>query len=151
MNRLLDIAVHPAPDAPMQRLARANIGNAGVTGDVPRKNPRRQVTVVAREAWEQTCAELAAAVSWTARRANLLVEGVNLERTTGKRLRIGAVLLEITGETKPCSNMDRQHPGLQAALTPNWRAGVTCHVLEPGEVKVGDAVEFIDTSATALR
>src|SRR2546430_12050680 len=99
----------------MQRLSRAIIGSAGVTGDVTRRNRKRQVTIVAREAWEQTCAALAAAVPWTARRANLLVEGVNLEQTTGKRLRIGAVLLEITGETKPCSNMDRQHPGLQAA------------------------------------
>jgi MOSC domain-containing protein YiiM len=101
------------------------------------------VTVVAREAWEQTCADLAATVPWTARRANLLVEGINLEQTTGKRLRIGPVLLEITGETKPCRVMDREYPGLQAALKPNWRAGVTCHILEPGEVKVGDSVELL--------
>ena len=148
MSRLLDIAVHPVPDAPMQRLSSATIGSAGVTGDVPRKNPKRQVTVVAREAWELTCVELAAPVPWIARRANLLVEGIKLEQTTGKRLRIGAILLEITGETKPCDNMDRQHPGLQVALTPNWRAGVTCHVLEPGEIKVGDAVSWEGAGAS---
>ena len=143
MSRLLDIAVHPIPGAPMERLASVKITSQGVAGDVPRTKLHRQVTVVAQEAWQRTCADLGAEVPWTARRANLFVEGVDLAMTTGKRLRVGAVLLEITGETKPCGTMDKQHFGLQDALKPDWRAGVTCHVLEPGEVKVGDAVELL--------
>jgi MOSC domain-containing protein YiiM len=143
MSRLLDIAVHPIPGAPMQRLSSVTITASGVAGDVPRTKPHRQVTVVAQAAWQRACADLGAEVPWTARRANLLVDGVELARTTGKRLRVGTVLLEITGETKPCGTMDKQHFGLQAALTPDWRAGVTCHVLEPGEIKVGDAVELL--------
>jgi MOSC domain-containing protein YiiM len=143
VSRLLDIAVHPVPGAPLQRLPSVVLTAAGVTGDVPRTKPHRQVTVVAQEAWQRACAELGAEVPWTARRANLLVDGVELLETTGQRLRVGSVLLEITGETKPCSLMDAQHPGLQAALKPDWRAGVTCHILEPGEVKIGDAVELL--------
>jgi MOSC domain-containing protein YiiM len=143
MSRLLDIAVHPVPGAPMQRLTSVAITATGVTGDVPRKRPHRQVTVVTQEAWRRACGELGADVPWTARRANLLVDGVELLQTTGKRLRVGPVLLEVTGETTPCSTMDAQHPGLQAALKPDWRAGVTCHILESGEVKVGDAVELV--------
>jgi len=143
MSRLLDIAVHPIPGAPMQRLNNVTIAASGVAGDVPRTKPHRQVTVVAQEAWRRACADLGAEVPWTARRANLFVEGVDLTQTTGKRLRVGVVLLEITGETEPCGTMDKQHFGLQAALKPGWRAGVTCHVLEPGEVKVGDAVELV--------
>jgi MOSC domain-containing protein YiiM len=143
MSRLLDIAVHPIPGAPMQRLSSVTITASGVAGDVPRIKPHRQVTVVAQEAWRNACTELDAEVPWTARRANLLVDGVELAQTTGQRLRVGTVLLEITGETEPCGTMDKQHFGLQKALKPNWRAGVTCHVLKPGEVKVGDAVELL--------
>lgn len=143
MSRLLDIAVHPVSGAPHERIAQATVTATGLTGDVPRTRPHRQVTVVTREAWEQACAELGANVPWLARRANFLIEGVELKETTGKRLRIGSVLLEITGETKPCGLMDKQHPGLQAALKSDWRAGCMCHVLEPGEVKLGDPVELI--------
>ena len=143
MSQLLDITVHAERGAPVQRLTRAPVHATGVTGDVPRVKEHRQVAVVAREAWDKACAELGAPVPWTARRANFLIDGIDLKETTGKRLRIGPVLLEITGETKPCGEMDRQHPGLQAALKPDWRAGVICHVLETGEVKIGDAVELI--------
>ena len=143
MSQLLDIAVHPVPGAPMQRLTKVAIMANGVTGDVPRKNRNRQVTVVSQEAWRSACADLGVEVPWIYRRANLLINGIELLETTGKRLRIGAVLLEITGETTPCGTMDEQHFGLQAALKSDWRAGVTCHVLEPGEVKVGDAVQLL--------
>lgn len=143
MSRLLDITVHATGGAPIQRLTQVTVHATGVTGDVTREKAHRQVTVVAREAWEKACADLGAKVPWTARRANFLIEGIELKETTGRRLRIGPVLLEITGETKPCGLMDRQHRGLLAALTPDWRAGVICHVLEPGEVKLGDHVELI--------
>jgi hypothetical protein len=38
--------------------------------------------------------------------------------------------------------MDEQQPGLTAALTPEWRGGISCDVVKPGDIKIGDQVEF---------
>ena len=55
-------------------------------------------------------------------------------------MKIGNVILEITGETTPCQLMDENYPGLQKALEPNWNGGVTCRVIKGGEIKKGDNV-----------
>ena len=80
---------------------------------------------------------------WTVRRANLLVESVRLPRAKGGILRIGAVVLEITGQTNPCHRMEEAQRGLLSALHPEWRGGVTCRVLKGGSVRTGDAVEVL--------
>ena len=66
--------------------------------------------------------------------------------TKGNRLKIGDVLLEITGETDPCFRMDEQQEGLQEALRPHWRGGVTCRVLSEGQIAVGDEIIMIKTT-----
>jgi len=140
---LLAIAIKTASREPMTALDGAEISTEhGVTGDSRGGVRHRQVTIVAREAWERTCSVLGSEVHWTARRANLLVEGMELENTKGHVLRIGPVRLEITGETLPCARMDEAHPGLQEALQPEWRAGVTAMVLSGGAVSPGDAATW---------
>jgi MOSC domain-containing protein YiiM len=139
-GRLLGIATRTASSAPMSVLETAEVTTqAGVAGDVRGKPGSRQVTIVAREAWEDACRELGTELPWTTRRANLLVEGLSLVKTAGRRLRIGSVRLEVCAETDPCRVMDAQRPGLRAALTPDWRGGVSCRVLESGYVASGDA------------
>ena len=81
---------------------------------------------------------------WTARRANLLISGPNLEDSSGKLLRIGSVELEITGETAPCSRMEEAHEGLQTSLLPSWRGGITCRVHSNGTISIGDCVSLIN-------
>jgi MOSC domain-containing protein YiiM len=140
MGRVLDLALRAAPRAPMQRRDAVRIDlAAGVVGDARGRAPGRQVVVVTREGWDAACRDLGEDVPWTHRRGNVLVEGLALRERTGQRLRIGGALLEITGECDPCENMDRQRQGLRRALVPEWRAGVTCRVLEAGAVRVGDA------------
>ncbi len=125
----------------MQERESAPVTRDGGLANDPRGRPgARQITVVAREAWQRACAELGAQLPWTLRRANLLVQGVALAGSAGSRLRVGDVLLEITGETEPCRRMDEQHAGLRAALEPEWRGGVSCRVLEGGTLAVGDRV-----------
>jgi MOSC domain-containing protein YiiM len=63
-----------------------------------------------------------------------------------KFLRIGNLCLKVTGECKPCTRMDQVAYGLQAILTPSWRGGVTCQVVESGTIHLGDEVEIRDTS-----
>lgn len=113
---------------------------AGVVGDSRGRSAGRQVTVLAREAWQEACDELGRELPWTTRRANLLVEGVDLPRQAGRRLGVGDALLEITGETEPCQRMDDAAPGLRRSLRPGWRGGVTCRVVTGGRVRPGDAV-----------
>jgi MOSC domain-containing protein YiiM len=148
MGRVLDLALHAQPRAPMQRRPQVEIAlDAGVVGDARGRSPGRQVVVVTREGWDAACRELGEVVPWTFRRGNVLVEGLALRGTTGRRLRLGGALLEITGECDPCQNMDRQRQGLRTVLGPEWRGGVTCRVIEPGAVRVGDAAALEEAPA----
>ena len=55
---------------------------AGLEGDfMGNKYPRRQITVLARDAWEAAVSEIGhATLPWTARRANLFVASTGISR-----------------------------------------------------------------------
>lgn len=115
----------------------------GILGDFRGTQQQRQITILSESAWRKACAEIDADLPWTTRRANLLVDEVEFSASyVGKTVRIGDVELMVTRETDPCSNMDAQHQGLTAALTPDWRGGICCNVIKPGEIKIGDQIEF---------
>src|SRR4051794_34757688 len=76
----------PMDSVPQARLAEGQ----GVSGSVDRSR-RRQVTILSREAWDACMAELDADLDPSARRANLLVAGIDLEGTRDRVLRIGDV------------------------------------------------------------
>ena len=142
-GRLLAIATKPKTRAPMLEHTALVVGPRGLPGE--RAHPSaRAVTVLAREAWAAVCRTLGATLPWTLRRANLLVEGVELAGSVGRRLHVGALVLEIGEETEPCRVMDAIHPGLRAALAPDWRGGVSCRVLTPAEVHLGAVVRLAD-------
>lgn len=103
---------------------------------------RRQVTILSAERWAQVCARLGAALDPGLRRANLLVSGVDLERSTNCVLRVGSCRIRIVGETRPCERMDDAHPGLLAALAPPWAGGAYGEVLDDGDVATGDPVRW---------
>ena len=112
--QLLDIAFRPKSRAPMQTKAEAMVSKvAGVEGDFRGKPGKRQVTVMSSEQWKLACDAVGSALSWTVRRANLLVDGVNFDPTmVGQQIKIGQCILYVTGETDPCPKMDAQHQGL---------------------------------------
>lgn len=147
-GRLCGIARHSRPKGPMETVDHAHVGLAtGVAGDFrgamkPGRRNRRQVTLIQRGDWDAALADLGTdAPGWEQRRANLLVDGVDLPRRAGARVRIGrAVVLEINGECDPCSRMETIAPGLCAALTPDWRGGRIATVLAEGEISLGDPV-----------
>lgn len=145
-GRLIGIARRAVRRAPMEEVAAGHITvDGGLEGDHKGpKFPNRRITVLAREAWEEALAELpdeGAGLPWTARRANLFVEGVALPKARGGVVRIGpALLLEVTYPTQPCSRMEEARAGLLKALHPGWRGGITCRVIEGGEVRLGDEV-----------
>ncbi len=119
----------------------------GIAGDfrgaMKGKPYKRQVTLIERGDWDAAMAEVGHSIGWQERRANLLVDGLDLPQTKGVRLRIGAdVVLEITRETDPCERMEALAEGLRAALTPDWRGGACAMVVTGGEIAVGDEIRI---------
>ncbi|MBT8435893.1 MAG: MOSC domain-containing protein [Gammaproteobacteria bacterium] len=144
MSSIRAIAIKNRPRVAMQVIDSAKITVAnGILGDFRGTQQDRQITILSESAWHKACAEIDADLPWTTRRANLLVDEVEFNPSyVGKTVRIGEVELMVTEETDPCSNMDAQHQGLTAALTPDWRGGICCNVIKPGEIKIGDQIEF---------
>ena len=65
----------------------------------------------------------------------------------GQRVRVGEALFEITMVCDPCERMDQLRTGLRALLED--RRGMLAHVVEGGEVAVGDSVELIEAPSEA--
>lgn len=117
------------------------VAGQGILGSVDRSR-RRQVTIISREAWRQFMARLDADADPSARRANLMVSGIELAHTRGRVLRVGAGRLVIGGELTPCERMDDVRPGLRELMRPAWGGGVFAQVLDDAEIRVGDPVAW---------
>lgn len=115
------------------------VPGTGLRGD-QKRGRTRQVTLLAAESWEAATTELGVEAAPRSRRANVVIRGLDLEHTIGRRLRLGPVLIQVHGETDPCEMMDRVAPGLKEALIPHRRAGVFGAVIEGGSIAVGDPV-----------
>ncbi len=147
MGRLQAIAIRRKRRAPTEACETAQVTAAGgLIGDHAGRSTDRLVTVMACEAWQAALEELglpatgAGALPWTVRRANLLTGGVELPRAAGGVIAIGTLTLEVTGQTWPCRRMEEAQPGLLRALARDWRGGVTCKVLVPAAIAIGDPV-----------
>jgi MOSC domain-containing protein YiiM len=128
---------------PMDRVLTAEmVAGRGLRGNA-NQGGRRQVTLIDEAAWNAAKEQLGADVPPEARRANIMLRGIDLERTNGRVLQIGNCRVRIYGETRPCEKMDEAHRGLRDALRPNWRAGAFAEVLDDGFVSVGDPVKWI--------
>ena len=146
---LRGIARHAFPRAPMEVLDHVHVTReGGLAGDFrgairPGGKDRRQVSMIAADKWLAVIEELGTVVEWQERRANLLLDGIELPQRAGAVIRIGAdVRLEITCECDPCSRMDAIVPGLKAVLMPDWRGGALARVLDGGNIRVGDLVSI---------
>lgn len=142
-GRVVALGLKRAHRGPIEELSEGRLTvERGLDGNVIGRPGRRQITILTREGWEAALREIGRTAPWTTRRANVLVEGLDLAGQVGRRLSIGEALLEITGEATPCRRMDAQVPGLADALARGWRAGVTCRVLRGGRVRRGDDVSL---------
>lgn len=124
------------------------LADAGIVGNAD-QGGHRQVTVISVESWRDTMDDLGAELDPSVRRANLLVSGVDLEKSRGRVLRVGACRLRICGETRPCNLMEETRAGLKEALKPTWRGGVYGQVLSGGDIAVGDDVAWLQEPTDA--
>lgn len=138
--QLKAIAMRPKSQANMIVAEHAEISaNDGLYGDYRSRPGSRQITLLSTEQWQIACLEIGIDLPWTARRANLLVDGIQFDQSyLGKVIRFNQVELLICAETEPCRKMDQYHQGLRQALTPDWRGGVCCKVLTGGVINVGE-------------
>lgn len=149
-GRIIGLARREKSRLPMEEMSVAIMTpDMGVRGDCKgARFPDRQVTILAAEAWQAALLDLAGPAGppdlpWTARRANVLVQGVDLPRGRGSLLSLGECVVEILAETTPCSRMDDAWPGLREALAPDWRGGVTGKVVAGAVVSLGDPVRVV--------
>lgn len=140
MGIIRAIAWRPTGGDPMRQADECRVlAHRGIDTE-NRNHGKREVTLLAIEAWADVCRELGIELPWHMRRANFLVEGLELAKTIGKTISIGEVRLYIHGESKPCQLMDDQHQDLRETLKPHGRGGVFGQVKTGGTVRIGDAV-----------
>lgn len=121
------------------------VAGRGLAGNAD-QGRRRQVTLIERESWERLMTELDSSISPSARRANLLLSGIQLAGSRDRTIRVGGCRLRIGGETRPCERMDEALPGLRLAMKVDWAGGVFAEVLDDGEIAVGDEVRWDEAS-----
>ena len=148
LGTLAAIWIKRAKRGPMDAVETARlVAGLGIVGNA-NQGGKRQVTVMASEAWDATRADLGLKVGEgpapIARRANLLTTGVDLADSRGRVLRVGDVRLRLNGETVPCHLMEETCAGLQEAMRPDWRGGAFGEVLDDGEIAPGDHVEWVE-------
>ncbi len=146
-GRLQWIGLRPARRAAVQiRNSAALIAARGIEGDRyhTERNGPRQVTLVAAEDLAAIAAFLGVPeVAPELLRRNLVIRGINLLALKDRRFRVGATLLEGSGECAPCSLMEEAlGPGGYNAM--RGHGGITARVIEGGDIVVGDMVARVD-------
>jgi MOSC domain-containing protein YiiM len=130
-----------ADGAPAQAIDEIEIvANFGLKNDYRSgADSDREVTIVAQEMLDTVGAELGLTVAPGASRRQIVVQGLNLNDFIGKTLKIGNVELKGTELCQPCGRMEEMiGPGAQDALLD--RAGLCCHAVTGGMVRIGDQI-----------
>ena len=110
------------------------IADYGLDGCAHANRPRREVLLASKQHLDALDVELGAI------RENITVEGTDVhDWPVGQQVRVGEALFEITMVCDPCSRMDELRSGLRAEL--DGKRGMLAHVVEGGEIALGDAVE----------
>ena len=138
IGKVLGIALRTAARGPMKEVTTVfGFAGRGLEGDVE-ATCERGITFISAQQWAETTRDLGTILMWHSRRANVLIDGGNLEPLIGQEVRLGELTIHIHGETHPCALMDEIRPGLRAALTPDCRGGVHGAILKGGSFSVGD-------------
>lgn len=112
------------------------VESQGFEGCAHANPPRREVLLVSKEHLD------AVGVEPGAIRENVTVEGVDVQAwSPGQQVRVGDAVLEITMVCDPCHRMDELRAGLRSQL--DGRRGMLAHVVDGGEIVLGDAVEIL--------
>jgi MOSC domain-containing protein YiiM len=135
---IVSIWIKRAHGGPMDSVDQAQlVAGHGLAGNAD-QGGWRQVTVIDEDAWRKATEELGVDVDPSARRANVMIRGLDLEKSRGRQLILGDCVINIRGENPPCRLMDQ----MQEFLKPHWRAGIFGEIVQGGTIRVGDKVAF---------
>ena len=143
------VCVREGGGVPKLPLSECRLRAAGIEGDKP-GSPRRAVVIYSLERIEGLREEGHPVAAPGSLGENIIVEGLDwASLVVGLRLRLGEVLLELTGPTAPCHVIedqfsDRDSSRVEEARFPGWSRWCAA-VLEEGIVSPGDAVSFEST------
>lgn len=152
LGTLVEIYMAPRAAKPMQRVEIAHaVAGLGLEGDryflgkgAFSRWPgiRRQVSLIEIEAIDAVARDHQIDLSAGLHRRNLVTRGVPLLELNGKHFRIGEALFRGTGACPPCKYLEKKTlPGVFAALA--GRGGLRAEVIEPGDVRAGDAITLV--------
>ena len=109
------------------------VAGQGFEGCAHANPPRREVLLVSSEHLDAVSVEPGDI------RENVTVDGADVQTwPIGQRVRVGDALLEITMVCEPCHRMDELRDGLRDELED--RRGMLAHVVEGGEIALGDEI-----------
>lgn len=147
VGRVEWIGVAPERRANLQPLQEATVElNVGLTDDHHARSgtSKRQVTLIQQEHLDVVAQLLGRGnVDPTEVRRNLVVSGVNLLSLKRAKFQIGDVVLQGTGPCAPCSLME-QNLGQGGYSAMRGHGGITSIVVQPGTIRVGDEVRFLE-------
>lgn len=126
-------------------LAEARVlADFGIEGDYrSRKGRGRQITLIEEEALGRVAKALRReSIPPGASRRQVVVRGIALNETVGKRLRLGAVLIEVHDLCDPCGNMEKT-VGRGARTAMEGCGGICARVIEGGALRPGDPVTLL--------
>lgn len=138
-GRIEAILLRPARGEAMVPAETVEITAAGLVGDRARAG-KRAVTLIQAEHLAVISALAGRDVIDPAElRRNIVVSGLNLAAFRGKRLQVGAAVLELTVPCHPCSKMETVlgHGGYTAM---RGHGGMCASVITPGAVSTGATV-----------
>ncbi|MEE9212278.1 MAG: MOSC domain-containing protein [Phycisphaeraceae bacterium] len=143
IGQILAMAIRTVHRGPMLEVADAMAEVGGSFGADYGSSADRGITFISARQWQEVREALGADLPWHTRRANVLVDADGLLDLVGRTIQVGQVQVAIKAQTNPCSQMDRLHPGLRAALQPEGRAGVYGRIVRGGQIQVGDPVTVV--------
>ena len=133
--------------AEIQPLQEATIAlNFGLKDDHHARSGKshRQVTLIQREHLDVVAKLLGReAVDPAELRRNIVVSGVNLLSLKQAKFQIGDVVLQGSGPCAPCSLME-ENLGAGGYSAMRGHGGITTIVVEPGTIRIGDEVRFLE-------
>jgi MOSC domain-containing protein YiiM len=154
--RLAEIWYAEEGSAPMQRTETVRAVEGGLAGDRYQTGRGHyspfdvcEVTFVEREAIEEIRERYDVDLTDGRHRRNLVTEGVDVhEDLLDARFRVGEAVFEGTRPRPPCAHVERVagEEGVMRALK-RGRGGVCAKVVEEGELRVGDEVEVLESTA----
>ena len=139
MAEIVSIWIKRAHGGAMDRVDEAQlVPGRGLVGSAD-QGGWRQITIISEESWRNATAELGADVDPSARRANVMIRGLDLQKSRGKKLQLGDCVINVRGENPPCRLMNE----MQQPLRSHWRAGVFGEIVYGGTIRAGDSVRFL--------